>query len=365
MGKKINIGVLFGGKSSEHEVSLLSAKNVIGGLDRNKYDIHLIGIDKQGQWHLHDEAVFLLNADNPKQVCLAPPTTSVALTLRKEDKQLLSLSGKPLLQKLDVVFPVLHGTNGEDGTVQGILKLADIPFVGASVLGSAINMDKDVMKRLLRDAGIPAAKFMTYKRSALSQISFENIKNELGLPFFIKPANGGSSVGISKIRSSEGFMEKVLEAFSYDNKIIFEEGIEGREIECAVLGNDYPIVSLPGEVIHTNDFFDYEAKYLPGGLIFEAPAKVSEKDVPRFQEVALKTYKTLCAEGMARVDFFFKPNGEILVNEINTIPGFTSLSTYPTLWKASGLNYSELLDRLIELALERSEQEKSLRSSFL
>lgn len=365
MNKKIHIGVLFGGKSSEHEVSLLSAKNVIQGLDRNKYTLSLIGIDKQGQWHLHDEAEFLLDHHSPKEVRLATPTTSLGLTLRKEDKQLVSLSEKPFLQKLDVIFPVLHGLNGEDGSVQGLLQLAGIPFVGAGVLGSSINMDKDVMKRLLRDAGIPVARFLTFKRFELPKITFESVKKELGVPFFVKPANGGSSVGISKIYKEEGFLEKVEEAFSYDSKILFEENIVGREIECAVLGNDDPIVSLPGEVIHTKDFFDYEAKYLPGGLVFEAPAQVSEEDVPRFQELALKTYQVLCVEGMARIDFFFTPEGKILVNEINTIPGFTSASTYPTLWKASGLQYNEILDRLIELALERSEEAKKLRSSYV
>jgi D-alanine-D-alanine ligase len=268
------------------------------------------------------------------------------------------------LGAIDVVFPVLHGPFGEDGTVQGLFKLANIPFVGAGVLGSAIGMDKDVMKRLLRDAKIPIAKFLVFERPDQNTISFTKVRKALGLPVFVKPANLGSSVGISKVNKKNQFADAVRLAFRYDNKIIIEEGIDGREIECSVLGNEKPVASLPGEIVVQHDFYSYHAKYLDDqGARLEIPARLPKNIVKKIQQTAVQAYRVLCCEGMARVDFFLRPNGQVLVNEINTIPGFTKISMYPKMWDASGLSYSRLIDRLITLALERARKEKQLSTS--
>lgn len=266
-------------------------------------------------------------------------------------------------RSIDVVFPILHGPFGEDGTIQGLLKLANVPFVGASVLGSAVGMDKDVMKRLLREAEIPIGKFLTFKEKDIP--TYEEAVKNLGLPLFVKPANMGSSVGVSKVREKKDFDKAVWEAFKYDRKILIEEGIKGREIECSVLGNDNPIASIPGEVIPNHDFYSYEAKYIDkDGATLEIPAKLSNEIIKKIQILTVKTFKTLSCEGLGRIDFFLKENGDILVNEINTIPGFTSISMYPKLWEASGISYTELIDRLIQLALERFKKEKKLKTSY-
>ena len=365
MKNKIRVGILFGGKSAEHEVSLQSAKNIVEAIDKSKYEAVLIGIDKTGRWYLNDASRFLLNADNPKLIKLNKSSDSVALLPGGSDKQeLVSISSSESRGPVDVVFPILHGTFGEDGTVQGLLKLANVPFVGAGVLGSAVGMDKDVMKRLLRDAGVPTAKFLTVHKAASDKVDFEQVKKQLGLPLFVKPANLGSSVGIHKVRSRSELAAAVQDAFQYDSKILIEEAIKGREIECAVLGNENPIASLPGEIIPQHEFYSYEAKYIDeNGAVLEAPAKLPEETVKRVQELAVRTFQALCCEGMARVDFFLKENGELLVNELNTIPGFTKISMYPKLWEISGIPYSELIDRLIQLAVERFEKEKQLKTS--
>jgi D-alanine-D-alanine ligase len=253
---------------------------------------------------------------------------------------------------------------GEDGTIQGLLKLANVPFVGAGVLGSAVGMDKDVMKRLLRDAGLPIAKFLTFHGSDLRALRFATVKKTLGVPLFVKPANLGSSVGISKVTDKDHFRRAIVDAFRYDNKIVIEEFIQGREIECAVLGNEKPVASLPGEIIVRHDFYSYEAKYIDDkGARFEIPARLPKAVVKKIRALALQAYRVLDCEGMARVDFFLRAGGKVLVNEINTIPGFTKISMYPKMWHASGISYPRLIDRLIELALERSRKEKRLRTS--
>lgn len=365
MNRKIRVGILFGGKSAEHEVSLQSAKNIIEAIDKKKYEVVLIGIDKKGQWYLSEASRLLLHADNPKLIKLNKTNDNVALVPGKNEKQLISLSNYQPAGPIDIVFPVLHGPFGEDGTVQGLLKLANVPFVGASVLGSAVAMDKDVAKRLLRDAGIPTAKFLVFNQSMLDEIYFTEIKGQLGLPFFIKPANLGSSVGIHKIKNRKQFDDVAKDAFKYDSKILFEEYIEGREIECSVLGNDDPIASVPGEVIPQHEFYSYEAKYIDeNGAILEIPAKLPESVIKKVKELAVKAFKVLCCEGMARVDFFLRDNKEVIVNELNTIPGFTKISMYPKLWEVSGISYTELIDRLIQLALQRFEKEKKLKTSF-
>lgn len=363
MSGKIRVAVLFGGRSAEHEVSLQSAKSVINALDKNKYDVTLVGIGKNGQWFLNDQSRFLLDSENPKLIKLNGSNQPVVLVPGHASNQLISLNGDKKAISIDVVFPVLHGTYGEDGTVQGLLKLANVPFVGPSVLGSAIGMDKDVVKRLLRDAGIPIARFFAFQRH--EKINIDTVIKELGLPLFVKPANLGSSVGVHKVNSKAELAPAIEDAFRYDSKILIEENISGREIECAVLGNEEPQASLPGEVIPQHDFYSYEAKYIDkNGAAFAIPAKIDASVISQVQELALKTFKVLCCEGMSRVDMFLTDDNKLIINEINTIPGFTSISQYPKLWEASGIPYSQLLDQLIECAIARFKREQSLQTSF-
>ena len=318
--KKLKIGVLFGGKSAEHEVSIASAKNVIRALNSKKYKIFPIKINKDGKFDFES------------------------------------------IKKLDVIFPVLHGPFGEDGSIQGLCKLAGVPYVGAGVLGSAVGMDKDVMKRLLKEAGIPICKFLILKVN--EKMSFKGAIKVLGSPIFIKPANLGSSVGIHKVKNEEDWKSALKDAFQYDSKVILEQQIKGREIECSVLGNEKPVASIPGEVIVNSEFYSYEAKYIDeNGAIIKIPAKLPKATIKKIRETAVKTYKVLNCEGMGRVDFFVKKNGEVLVSEINTIPGFTNISMYPKLWEKSGLPLSKLLDKLIDLAIERFKRESKLKTT--
>jgi D-alanine-D-alanine ligase len=363
--KKIKIGFLFGGKSAEHEISLISAKNIVNSLDKTKYEPVLIGIDKNGRWHLRDAVKFLNQADNPKLVHLSDEKKEVVLTAGQKGSQLINIGKKDPPVDVDIIFPVMHGTYGEDGTIQGFLKLAGVPFIGASVLGSAIGMDKDVMKRLLRDANIPIASFVTINARERSQLDFFEIQRKLGLPLFVKPANLGSSVGVSKVKRESDFFPAIEKAFLYDSKILIEEFIDGREIECSLLGNDHPICSLPGEVLAADEFYSYEAKYIDdSGTQFKIPAELTPSEISRIQETACKTYQVLCCEGMARVDLFLKKDGSIIINEINTIPGFTKMSLYPRLWEASGMSFPQLIDQLVELAFERFQREKGLKTTF-
>ena len=364
MSKKIRVAILFGGKSAEHEISLISARNIVEAMNKTKYEIVAIGIDKQGQWFF-DEGQRLLGGGKKAQVKLTRRSGSTAVVPGAKKSPLIQLAPRRALGEVDVVFPVLHGPFGEDGTVQGLLKLANVPCVGAGVLGSAVGMDKDVMKRLLRDAQIPIAKFLAFERATEHEIKFANIKRVLGLPVFVKPANLGSSVGISKVSHRNQFDGAVREAFRYDNKILIEENIRGREIECSVLGNEHPIASLPGEIITGHDFYSYDAKYIDEkGAQLVIPAKLPESITKKVQAFAIRSFKVLCCEGMARMDFFLSDHREIFVNEINTIPGFTKISMYPKLWAASGIAYGELIDRLIRLALERFRRERSLKTSI-
>ena len=365
MKKKIRVGILFGGKSAEHEVSIQSARNIVEAINKEKYEIVLIGIDKKGQWHLKGTSELFLPSESSSLTRLNREDKNVALVPGEGERELVNLSnGKPT-GVIDVVFPVLHGPYGEDGTVQGLLKLANIPCVGADILGSAVGMDKDVMKRLLGEAGIPTVKFLVFNQACRERIDFDIIQEKLGLPFFIKPANLGSSVGINKVKEKKEFQSALEEAFQYGNKILVEEYIKGREIECSVLGNDDPIASLPGEILPQDEFYSYEAKYIDErGAILEIPAKLGENLTAKIQNLSIKVFKVLCCQGMARVDFFLKDNDKIIVNELNTIPGFTKISMYPKLWEASGISYSELIDRLIQLALERFQKEKRLKTSI-
>ncbi len=363
MGKKIKVGILFGGKSAEHEVSLQSAKNVIEFIDRNRFEVMLLAIDKHGDWFLMDEIDYLDYEEDPKNICLLDNGSKIVIVPGKGGVSLMETDKCKKLIPPDVIFPVMHGTYSEDGAIQGFLKLMNIPFVGADIAGSAVGMDKDIMKRLLRDANIPIADFFTYHAHQKNEISTAAISEKLGMPLFIKPANLGSSVGISKAKTEEELKMAIDLAFTYDDKIIVEEFIEGREIECAVLGNEHPRASVPGEIIPQKDFYSYEAKYLDEkGAILKMPAEIAPDIAENVRNIAVKTFQTLACEGMARVDMFLTSDGRLILNEINTIPGFTKISMYPELWELSGIPYTELISELIHLALERHERKKNLKT---
>ncbi len=361
MSKKIRVGVLFGGKSAEHEISLMSARNIMQALDPTRYEIIPVAIDRNGRWFAGEKiSAVLKSLESPgnfdfsgEQATIVPWKNLPAITSLKADRPGYDI---------DVIFPVLHGTFGEDGTVQGLLKLADIPFAGCDVLASAAAMDKIITKRLLNEAGIDNARFETIRKGAEPDI--EAIIDRLGLPLFVKPANMGSSVGITMVAAPGQLADALDKAFCYDTKAVIEEKITGREIECAVLGNTNPEASVPGEIVPMHDYYSYEAKYLDDrGAKLKIPAELDDETAARVRALAVRAFKALCCEGMARVDFFLQPDGRLLVNEINTIPGFTRISMYPKLWEASGLPYSKLLDRLIELAMERHRERTGLSFS--
>jgi D-alanine-D-alanine ligase len=365
MNNKLKVGILFGGRSAEHEVSLVSATSVINALDKSKYDVVPIGITKEGRWLSTVNAVQLLKEHAPieqlpEHVLLPDP--------RKQSLVNISTAFPQDAHRLDVIFPVIHGTFGEDGTIQGLFELADIPYVGAGVLGSSVGMDKVIAKRLLQQAKIPvttdvAFLFKEYQKKPKPCIAA--IEKKLRYPCFVKPPNQGSSVGISKAHNRKELIAAIETAGEYDRKILVEKAaVTPREIEFSVLGNDDPIVSLPGEIIPSNEFYDYDAKYVDGKSKAIIPAAISKPVLKRMQQCAVTAFKALECAGMARVDFFLQKNGKFYLNEINTIPGFTSISMYPKLWEASGVQYPDLLDRLIQLAIERHNEKKSLRTFF-
>ena len=327
--KKIRVGVIRGGRSGEHEVSLRSAESILNAMDREKYDVVPITISHEGRWE-----PFTISAD---------PSTTHAV---------------------DVVFPIVHGTYGEDGTIQGLFELANLPYVGAGVLGSAIGMDKDVMKRLLRAASLPIVEYWSVRKSELDTFLQAQL-NSLPYPVFVKPANLGSSVGITKTHAPEELPGALQTAAEYDQKIVVERGVDAREIEVSVLGNDDPIASVPGEIIPSREFYDYDAKYVDDNSRLLVPAPLSDAAVQEAQQLAVAAFKALECSGMARVDLFLeRPNGKFYVNEINTLPGFTSISMYPKLWDASGIPYPQLIDRLITLAIERHSEKSKLRTRY-
>ncbi len=354
MSKKLNLAVICGGQSAEHEISVISARNIVAALDAEKYQIYVIYINKAGKWFLVDAATAFVAAKDQADIDLTMTVHPITLALGDVTKSLIFLNDLNRNLIFDVVFPVLHGTHGEDGAMQGLLELANLPYVGAGILGSAVCMDKDVTKILLHAAGIPVANWLTYSADEVQKINYDTVAAKLGVPFFIKPVNTGSSVGISKIKSATEFMPAINSALEYDYKILFEQFIPGREVECSVLGNGNPKASLPGEIVVTrHEFYTYEAKYLdPNGAELIIPAKLSDKVIAKIQETATKAYKVLNCEGMARVDFFVTADDQVILNEANTIPGFTQISMYPKLWEATGLPYSALLDQLIALAQE-------------
>jgi D-alanine-D-alanine ligase len=361
--KRLRIGVLFGGRSGEHEVSLASAASVIRALDPEKYEAVPIGISKEGRWLAGRGAQELL-ADVLKsgdRVILPSDPTAATLV------PLVPVAGRPSIM-VDVIFPALHGTFGEDGTVQGLMELAGLPYVGAGVLASAVGLDKDVQKRLFEHAGLPIVPFMTVRRSDWEHrraAILKSIKKTFRFPFFVKPATLGSSVGMTRVKTPKEIPAAMDLAAEFALKIVIERGIAGREIEVAVLGNDELRASVPGEIVPHREYYDYIAKYLEGGTDLLIPAALTKKQVKTFQEYAVRAFRAIDGCGMARCDFFLeRRSGKIFVNELNTIPGFTSISMYPKLWEASGLPYTELIDRLIELALEMHREKSRTKYSI-
>jgi len=365
---KIRVGVIFGGRSGEHEVSLASAKSVMQALDRDKYEVIPIGITKEGRWIIGGdplEALLLGMGDGcPRAALLSDPEEKALFRLEGGGDVLRAIRQ----QELDVVFPVLHGPYGEDGTVQGLLELANIPYVGGGVLASALGMDKAAMKAIFRAHGLPVVDHLVIKRKeweAHPNEVMDRIERAFGYPCFLKPANLGSSVGVTKAKDREGLARGLREAARYDRKMLAERAINAREIEVSVLGNDEPIASLPGEVIPHREFYDYVAKYTEGASDLIVPADLPDDLTRAFQEMAVRAFLAIDCAGMARVDFLLDKNdSHIYVNEINTIPGFTSVSMYPRMWEASGIPYPELLDRLIELAFERHRDKNRSQISY-
>jgi D-alanine-D-alanine ligase len=400
---KLRVGVLFGGRSGEHEVSLLSAASILKAIDKDKYDVVPIGISKEGRWLTPAHAERLLRGEPqhaPGQVESGrhlragdPEATPGAAVLAKGEAVIVppvpqseglipfesaASSGTTHAAEhsiaVDVIFPVLHGTFGEDGTIQGLLELADIPYVGAGVLGSAAGMDKDVMKKLFAADGLPIVRHVTFLRNSWESDAKKvtrEIESKLKYPVFVKPANLGSSVGISKVRDRKELPPAVAIAAGFDRKIVVEQGVGGkkhkaRELECSVLGNDAPQASTVGEIVPAAEFYDYNAKYLDEGSKLLIPAKITKKQMNDVQQMAVRAFQAVDCSGLARVDFLMDPDPKrerIYLNEINTMPGFTSISMYPKLWAASGVEYQELIDRLIQLAVERHEDKKKNRYS--
>jgi D-alanine-D-alanine ligase len=383
---KLRVGILFGGRSGEHEVSLLSAASVFKAIDKNKFDVVPIGITKEGRWVTASDAERLLQGKPLEERQLRagdPDATTAAAVLEKGEAVIVPPEPKSAMApfqtdaparrasdraiNVDIVFPVLHGTFGEDGTIQGLLELADLAYVGAGVLGSSAGMDKDIMKALFRNAGLPIVKHVTILRAAWDddpKKTEKRIEKALKYPMFVKPANLGSSVGISKAHNARELGPAIYEAAKFDRKIVIEQGVGGqkqkaREIECSVLGNDKPEASVPGEIVPGKEFYDYNAKYLDEGSQLIIPAKLSKSEVKKVQQLAIAAFQAVDCSGLARVDFLMDPKSrKIYLNEINTMPGFTSISMYPKLWAASGLAYSDLIEKLIQLGLERHRERK-------
>jgi D-alanine-D-alanine ligase len=360
--KKTKVIILFGGRSAEHEISLLSARNVLAALDRDRFEPSLIGIDRAGRWHRESERTLAAATGDPRALALDQAAPIVGI-----EEGLASPVAMPAGDDV-VVFPVLHGTFGEDGTVQGLLELGDVAYVGSGVLGSAVGMDKELAKRLLRDAGIPIVDFAVVTAAAFARDPAAALAAApaLGYPLFVKPVNAGSSVGVSRVTAPSGLEPAVRAAFTFDRKVLLERAVDAREIECAVLGNDEPVASIPGEILvhHPDGFYSYDAKYVdPDGASWKIPADLAPAAAARVQALAVATFRALELAGMARVDFFMERGGGALyVNEVNTIPGFTAISMYPKMWEASGLSQKALISRLIDLALERRDARRALRT---
>jgi D-alanine-D-alanine ligase len=370
MESKLRIAVLFGGRSGEHEVSLMSARSVLSALDPDKYEITQIGITKEGVWLTGENILETLSKGqlddkNLNQVVIIPDQYHNRVWEIQNKESTWNLVP---MKNVDVVFPVLHGTFGEDGTLQGLLELADLAYVGAGVTGSAVGMDKGIFKDVMRANNIPTTPSVIVLRSEIEkhvQIVIKQAEAVAPYPLFVKPANLGSSVGITKCNSKSDLGEGLMEAATYDRRVLVERGVNAREIEVSVLGNDVPIASVPGEVLPSREFYSYESKYIDGTSGLVIPAQLPTGITENIRQMAVTAYKAIDCSGMARVDFFVeKGTDEIYLNEINTIPGFTSISMYPKLWEASGISYPQLVDRLVELAIERKVDRDHTERSF-
>jgi D-alanine-D-alanine ligase len=370
--RKIRVGLVFGGRSGEHEVSLASATSVMANLDKEKYDVVPIGITKEGSWLLGVAPPRLLEAEQSAgHEEGLERSTAVTLTGDPSLRRLIPVRGSEQIGTegaLDVVFPVLHGTYGEDGALQGLLEMANVPYVGCGVLGSALGMDKEKMKMIFSSVGLPVVEALTYRRSEWERSPEEildAVEQRLGYPCFVKPVNLGSSVGVNKAHTRDELAHAIRVAAEYDRKIIIERGINCRELECSVLGNDEPIASVVGEVVPSNEFYDYNAKYIDGKSHVIIPAAIPQATAEQVRRWAVQAFTALDLSGLSRVDFFLeKETGQVYINEVNTIPGFTQISMYPKLWEASGLSYAQLLDRLVELAIERHEDRQRNRTNL-
>jgi D-alanine-D-alanine ligase len=369
MSQKIRVGLIFGGKTGEHEVSLASAQSVLHALDASKYDAVLIGVTKEGRWLTGGNPLKqLVNASQSPLLKSANGSAAANGNGAMVSQDVAAITTtNAFYESVDVVFPLIHGPNGEDGTIQGLLELADLPYVGASVAASAVGMDKQLMKALFRNAGLPVAEYLVVMRSKWEhdpEETIHEIETAIRYPCFVKPANLGSSVGVTKAHNWDELTQGLATAALYDRKIIVERAIVGREIECSVLGNEVPVPSLPGEVIPAREFYDYDAKYGDESTRLIVPADLSGEQVRTVQDLAVRAFQAVDCSGMARVDFFIEmPEGRVLVNELNTIPGFTAVSMFPKMWEASGVTYTQLIDRLIQLALERHADRKRNRVS--
>ncbi len=369
--KKIRVGLVFGGRSGEHEVSLASATSIMAKLDKDKYEVVPIGITKEGSWLLGTEPQKLLAAEQDVSAETATgETTAVTLTSDPHLRSLIPVhSGERLHDSgaLDVIFPVLHGPYGEDGTLQGLLEMANVPYVGCGVLGSALGMDKEKMKMIFRSVGLPIVDYLVYRRGEWErspEAIMDVIEQRFGYPCFVKPVNLGSSVGVNKAHDRGELEHAINVAAEYDRKIIIEQSLNCRELECAVLGNDEPVASVVGEVIPSNEFYDYNAKYIDNQSQVIIPANIPKATADEVRRYALSAFRALDLSGLARVDFFLgKDCDRVYINEVNTMPGFTEISMYAKLWEASGLPYPQLLDRLIELAFDRYDDKQRNRTS--
>lgn len=360
----MKLGLLYGGKSAEHQVSLQTAKAVINALDLTKYEVHPIYITENGEWirgaELHtpaEDVQALRLKENGRVISPTALNTEIFPSAENESQE----------EKFDIIFPLLHGPNGEDGTVQGLLELLNLPYVGNGVLSSSAGMDKVMMKNIYEQAGIQQPDYVWFLRGAWekdAEAAYQNVEEKLGYPCFVKPANLGSSVGISKCTDRESLVEAFTLAFEYDRKIIIEEGIDGREVEIAVLGNDHPKCSVVGEIVPEAGFYDYKAKYEDGSTGLIIPADISETEYARIKEIAVQSFKAIDCSGLVRADFFLTKDGTVLMNEINTMPGFTPFSMFPMLWQKSGLNYPELIEELVQLGRERFEEKQKIKHSF-
>lgn len=373
--KKIRVGLVFGGRSGEHEVSLASAKAVQANLDPEKYEIVPIGITKTGSWLLGTEPLQLQAAEQQAHAAIditaTQKTTAVTLTGDPNVRRLIPVQSGPDLGSqgaLDVIFPVMHGTYGEDGSLQGLLDMANVPYIGCGVLGAALGMDKEKMKMIFDAAGLPNVAYTVFRRNEWErspETVLDRVEQRLSYPMFVKPANLGSSVGINKAHNRQELTHAINVAAEFDRKVIVEQGIDCREFECAVLGNDEPLASVVGEIVSSNEFYDYRAKYIDGKSQAVIPAEIPQETAEEMRRQAIQAFAALDLNGLSRVDFFMeRATGKVYINEVNTMPGFTEISMYPKLWEASGLSYPQLLDRLIELALERHEDRQRNRTSM-